>query len=637
MAITSVPGLQGLRVIAFESQRHQDVADLIVRHSGEPRVVPSLRRIPLKESQEAFTFAEQLLSGQVDTIVFFTGVGLQTLVEILETKVSVRDIIKALTPLTLVSRGPKPAAALRDLGLPSLQTAEPNTWREVLKTLDAQAPVQGRRVAVLESGIPNIEFLKALEERGASVARVPVYRWSLPEDPGPLQDAVRAVATGQADVLVFTSSLQVNHVMQTAQDMELAEEFQEALKRVLVASIGPLCSDRLAKFNLPGDFEPSHPDLKVFIAELAENARARLEKKRAVSGASAARATGARGAMDSLFLRACRRESTERTPVWLMRQAGRYMKNYRDLRSQVPMLELCRHPDLVAQVTVDAVQQLGVDAAIIFSDLLLVVEPLGFELEYSKGEGPLIRPPIRNAADVKRLRDVDVDLSLGFVLEAIGKTRASLPRDIPLLGFAGAPFTVASYLIEGESSRNYVRTKSFMYREPKAWDELLSKISRCLTDFLNRQVAAGAQAVQVFDSWVGCLSPADYQRFVLPHSRAVLRGLKPGVPVIHFGTQTGALLGLMKEAGGSVIGLDWRVNLAEAWQRLGSDVAVMGNLDPVVLFSSPEEIRAQAKRILDEAAGRPGHVFNLGHGILPETPVENVRALVRSVKELSAR
>ena len=313
------------------------------------------------------------------------------------------------------------------------------------------------------------------------------------------------------------------------------------------------------------------------------------------------------------------------------------MREYRDVRSKTTFLELCKTPALAAEVTVTAAERLGVDAAIIFADILLILEPMGIELEFAQGEGPIIHNPVRNTADVKRLLEIEDAAALSFVYEAISVTRDALKPDLPLIGFSGAPFTLASYMIEGGGSKNYVHTKQLMYNDSGAWHALMSLISRALVKYLNAQVDAGAQAVQLFDSWVGALGPDDYREFVLPHSRAVIAGVKPGVPVLHFGTGTGALLELMREAGGDVIGLDWRVRLDEAWQRVGHDVAVMGNLDPVALFANQDTLRTQAKRILDEAGGRPGHIFNLGHGILPETPVENVIALVEMVHEMSRR
>jgi uroporphyrinogen decarboxylase len=338
----------------------------------------------------------------------------------------------------------------------------------------------------------------------------------------------------------------------------------------------------------------------------------------------------------SPFMRACHRDAVPYTPIWLMRQAGRYMKEYRDVRVRMSFLELCKTPGLAAEVTVTAAERLGVDAAIIFADILLIIEPMGLQLEFNKGEGPVIHNPVRSAVDVDRLREVDDVGALSFVFAAIRETRSALRQGLPLIGFAGAPFTLASYIVEGGASKNYVHTKSLMYNDSGAWHAMMSLISRGLIKYLNAQIEAGAQAVQLFDSWVGALSPDDYREYVLPHTRNVISGVNSAAPVIHFGTGTSALLELMREAGGDVIGLDWRVRLDEGWERIGYDVSVMGNLDPVALFANQKHLRSQAKLILDQAGSRPGHIFNLGHGILPETPVENVIALVEAVHELSS-
>ncbi|RMF93676.1 MAG: uroporphyrinogen decarboxylase [Nitrospinota bacterium] len=338
----------------------------------------------------------------------------------------------------------------------------------------------------------------------------------------------------------------------------------------------------------------------------------------------------------SPFLKACRGEPTPYTPIWLMRQAGRYMEEYRQVRAKVSLLELCKTPDLAAEVTITAVERLGVDAAIIFSDILVLVEPMGVTLEFQKQRGPVLHTPLRSASDIRKLREVEVEEALGFVFEAIRQARAGLQPHIPLIGFAGAPFTIASYLVEGGASRNFEHTKTLMYQDPESWHALLSLISRTLVAYLNGQVKAGAQALQLFDSWVGCLSPSDYREFVLPHTRFVLERIIPGTPVIHFGTGTAALLELMREAGGSVIGVDYRVELDQAWKRLGA-VGIQGNLDPCVLLADRKVIEARAKRVLDQAGGRPGHIFNLGHGILPTTPVDNVLALVDFVHTYQPR
>ncbi len=343
-------------------------------------------------------------------------------------------------------------------------------------------------------------------------------------------------------------------------------------------------------------------------------------------------------AMDqSPFLKACRREPTDVTPVWLMRQAGRYMPEYREVRARFNFLDLCKRPDLATEVTVTAAERLGVDAAILFADILLILEPLGFHLEYAKGEGPVIHNPLRMANDVDRVIPLNDASPLNYVMEAVASIRSALKPNLPLIGFAGAPFTLACYAIEGGGSRHYEKAKAFMYADFGAWNALMDRLVDATAVYLNAQAASGAQVLQIFDSWVGCLSPRDYRRYVFPHMKRLFSLLAPGVPTIHFGTETTTLLEMQRDAGGSVIGLDWRVELGETWDRLGTDVAVQGNLDPVLLFAPIPEIEAQTRKILEQAAGRPGHIFNLGHGILPHTPVDHVLALVDMVHELSSK
>ncbi len=334
----------------------------------------------------------------------------------------------------------------------------------------------------------------------------------------------------------------------------------------------------------------------------------------------------------SAFLKACRLEPTEVTPVWFMRQAGRYMPEYQAVRSKVPFLDLCKDPGLATEVTVTAAERLGVDAAILFADILLILEPMGLDLEFTKGEGPAIHNPVRSAADVDRIRPLTDLAPLGYVFEAVRQIRAALNPSTPLIGFAGAPFTLACYAIEGGGSRHYVQAKTFMYRDQGAWDALMDRLVDATSAYLTAQAEAGAQVLQIFDSWVGNLGPEDYRRYVQPHMRRLLADLPADVPVIHFGTDTGSILELQRDAGGQVIGLDYRVDLAEAWGRLGPGVGVQGNLDPVALFAPIPELERRTRRILDQAAGRPGHIFNLGHGILPHTPVDHVLAVVDMVR-----
>ncbi|HQU42863.1 MAG TPA: uroporphyrinogen decarboxylase, partial [Pirellulales bacterium] len=426
-----------------------------------------------------------------------------------------------------------------------------------------------------------------------------------------------------------------------AQRLGLADELHEAFQGVVVASIGPTTSEMLHECELPVDLEPEHPKMGQLVqAAAARSVELSSAKRRRASVRSEpvirheAAATGPRPAWyDSPFMKACRREPCPTVPIWLMRQAGRYMPEYREVRAKTTFLDLCKNPALCAEVMITAVRRLGVDAAIIFSDLLPILEPMGMELEFAHGEGPLIHNPVREADDVDRLLELESVEALDFVMETVRLTRAGIDEKIPVIGFAGAPFTLASYAIEGGASRSYLHTKTLMYRDEPAWNALMGRLARSVTRYLNAQIAAGAQAVQLFDSWVGCLGPDDYRRYVLPHTKTVIDGIVPGVPLINFATGNPALVPQMAEAGGAAIGVDWRIRLDDAWRAIG-ERAIQGNLDPLVLLADRAEIRRRAHDVLRQAAGRAGHIFNLGHGILPQTPVDNVIALVDVVHEL---
>src|SRR6266404_297368 len=340
-------------------------------------------------------------------------------------------------------------------------------------------------------------------------------------------------------------------------------------------------------------------------------------------------------APDSRFVRACKVLPVDRTPVWFMRQAGRYMAEYRAVRRQHSLIEICKNPRLAAEVTITAAEILNVDAAIIFADLLLPLEVMGLPFHFSAGEGPVIERPVRSGEDIARLR-TDSAADLGYVAEAVDLVAKHFGDKLPVIGFCGAPFTLASYMIEGGGSKHYINTKKLMYAQPEAWDELLGKLVAVTSEYAREQVRAGADVIQVFDSWVGCLSVEDYRRYVVPRATELVKALQQaGAPIIYFGTDSATLLSSMKETGAEVIGLDWRIPLDQGWKAVRAG-AVQGNLDPVLLFAGWKEIEKNAREILRRADGRPGHIFNLGHGILPETPVENVRALARFVEEYSA-
>jgi uroporphyrinogen decarboxylase len=645
---------EGLGVAAFESRNAKEIATLISRHGGVPHVALSVREVPFEENAAVFGFAQKLLNEQLDAVIVMTGVGATTLLNILESRYSREEIVRALSKVTVVARGPKAVRALRNLGVPvTISVPEPNTWHEVLSELEEHPhsfELHGSRIAIQEYGVSNERFIGELKARGAEVLSVPVYRWALPEDLAPLKEVIQKIIDGRAQVVVFTNAVQVTHVMQVAGQTGIEESLRNALPQRVVCSVGPTCTEALNAQGITVDIEPEHHKMGILIHEAARLAPSLFRKK-------AQGETGARPLLEivspavppavesaprprwhnSRFMKACRREPTDATPVWLMRQAGRYLKEYQAIRARTPFLELCKNPDRVAEVTITATEKIGADAAILFADLLLIAEPMGFRLEYEKGSGPWVTPALRTPSDVDRLREVEPQDSLAFVFEAVRRTRAGLDPAKPLIGFSGAPFTLASYLIEGGASRNFRHTKALMFRDPGAWHALMERLTRGLIKYVNGQIEAGVQAVQIFDSWVGCLSPSDYREFVQPHARLLLQHLKPGVPIIHFGTGTGLLLESMRDAGGSVIGLDSHVELDEAWKRLGPEVAVQGNLDPMVLYADLPFIRQRVQKILRQAAGRLGHIFNLGHGVLPDTPVEHVIELVKMVHEESSK
>ncbi len=342
-------------------------------------------------------------------------------------------------------------------------------------------------------------------------------------------------------------------------------------------------------------------------------------------------------APNSIFVRACKSQPVERTPVWFMRQAGRYMPEYRAVRKRHSLLEICKKPALAAEVTITAAEILGVDAAIIFADLLLPLEVMGLPFHFAAGEGPVIEKPVRTTQDVAQLR-TDRAADLGYISEAVGLVAKHFAGRVPVIGFCGAPFTLASYMIEGGGSRHYLHAKKMMYNSPADWEALMRKLVDVTAEYSTAQVRAGADVIQIFDSWVGCLSVEDYRRYVLPHVTALVKRLQEtGAPVIYFGTDSATLLPAMNQTGANVIGLDWRIPLDQAWSDLEHRCAVQGNLDPVLLFADWKELKSRAEHILRLAAGHPGHIFNLGHGILPETPVENVKNLARLVQEYSAK
>jgi uroporphyrinogen decarboxylase len=635
---TEDQGLEGLAVAAFESRMAKEMEDLIVRHGGRPLVAPSMREVPLTQNKQAFAFFETLQKGGFDILILMTGVGTRTLFATLETQFAKSRVQKAFKHLTLVARGPKAAKALVDYGLKaSVTVPEPNTWHEVLGTLDYYKTVRGLNIAVQEYGVPNPELVAGLKERGArTVVSFPVYRWALPENIHPLKDLIESIVQGEAQVALFTSGQQIKNVFEVAKQMGREHHLTDSLAAMVVGSIGSVTTEALKEFEITPDFEPEHPKMGFLVKEASDQSREILEKKtpqqvRVTGPTPQAPPAPMVPLRDCLFLKACRKEAVPRTPIWIMRQAGRYLPGYRQVRAMVSFLDLCKTPELAAEVTVSAQEVLDVDAAILFADILLISEPMGFQLEFVESGGPVIRNPFRSKEDLARLQEVNCPSDLGYVMEAVKIIRSRLKPNIPLIGFAGAPFTLASYLMEGGGSRDYFHTRSIL-GDVVLWDAFMKSIVTSTISYLNAQIAAGAQAIQLFDSWVGILAPEEFQRLVLPYLKTLIKGIKPGVPIIYFGTQTEPFFPFMKETGANVIGVDWRVDLDKAWKELGN-VGIQGNMNPDVLLTDPSTIKVEAERILRLAGGKPGHIFNLGHGILPQTPVENALSLVQTVKE----
>ncbi|MDP1563147.1 MAG: uroporphyrinogen decarboxylase family protein, partial [Pirellulaceae bacterium] len=524
----------GARVASFESRQLVAMEQLIRKHGGVPFVSPSMQEAPETDASAPTLqeFAHRLLDGSVDTVIAMTGVGFKYLVDVLSTRYPRKKLLDFLCDITTIARGPKPNAAMHQLGVTaSYKVAAPHTWRDILTLVDANGLANNRCIAVLEYGETNPSLIAGLEARGANVLPVTIYRWLLPDDIEPLQANIQRLVAGQIDIAMFTSAQQVVHLLQVADMLGCRSAVVGALNEIVVASIGPTTSERLQEFGLPVTLEPDQGKMARLVSAAAKYWHEHSQRTPG-STSSAVRAfnpspplklnpvsqdlsatlldhrtraeTVAARFTDQLwyngpFLRACRREPTDVTPVWLMRQAGRYMQEYQEVRAQHTFLELCKNPQLCSEVMCTAVAKLGVDAAIIFSDLLPILEPLGFELSFGPGHGPKIHNPIERASDIDRVRPLAVMQALEFVTDTVRFTRRDLPSHIPVIGFAGAPFTLASYCIEGGGSRTFQRTKKLMYNDSSAWHELMSRLTDSVIVYLNAQVVAGAGCLQLFD------------------------------------------------------------------------------------------------------------------------------------------
>ncbi len=638
-----------LKVTSFESRLSNVMERLIIYHNGVPRVSPSMKEVPV-QSKDISGFAKDLYGSKVHILVLFTGVGTRMLSDLMTKKDGFEKYTTALQNVTVVTRGPKPVAALREISIkPDITIPSPNTWKDVLSTMDSELEIKDKTIYVQEYGAKNREFLKSLEDRGAKVKTITVYKWGFPDDLQPLKTTIRSILSKDEDVVLFTSSQQVVNLVRLASDLGSKNDLYEGLSNVVIGSIGPTTTETLKKYGISADYEPNDPRMGNLVRELARTANRLLTKKRKAQSLGIKTVNWKRTDMvwenvqgpgpknakrDPVFLKACNLETTDYTPVWIMRQAGRFLREYRQIRSKVSFTEMCKTRDLAAEVTLMAAEKLNVDAAIIFSDILLILESFGLDLEYQTNDGPRISKKLGSSSSISSLPEFEPD-SMKFVYDAIRLTRKALDPRKALIGFAGAPFTLASYAIEGSGSKNYAKTKTLMLQDPSSWDLLMNGLTGATASYLNGQIEAGADAVQIFDSWVGCLSPGDYREFVFPYTKRLVSMIDRSVPVILFGTDTSSLLKQIARTGCGVVGVDWKISIKKAWKQIGHNKAIQGNMDPVVLLSTRSRVNDEAKRILNETGGRPGHIFNLGHGILPNTPVDNVLSLVDTVHEHS--
>ncbi len=641
-----------LNVASFESRRSKEIGRLIEYNGGIPHIAESVVEVPSKSSKEIEELCLKLKNKEIDILIFLTGFGTKLLLENLERRLGTKPVKKLLSNTILVGRGIKSRSVLRNSGLTPLYSKPiPNTWQEIVKTLSDKQLLKDKNIAVQEYSKKNNRFIRSLKKGGANVLSIPVYKSELPKDTGPLVHLVSSIIKGRIDICLFTSSQQVANIFRFAKKLKKGEELKKSFKRVVIGSVGPNTSLALSDHGIKADYEPENPRMGNLVREMARRSQYLLTKKRTsaknrvdtniwkridTNWGSISEKNRKEITNNSAFMKACRRQKTDFTPIWIMRQAGRFSRHYRAVRASLSFLELCKSPQISSEVTLMAVDQLGVDAAIIFSDILLILEPLGINITYTKSDGPRVLNPLRTKKGIENIRKFETD-ELDFMFEALRITRRALKPEIPLLGFAGAPFTLASYAIEGGASRNFEITKSLMYKDPELWNRIMSVITDATIKYLNRQAKEGADAVQVFDSWIGCLSPEDYKTYVFPHMKKLFSEIDKDTPSIHFGTGTSSLLGLMKQAGGTVIGFDWRVDIDRAWKDIGYNCPVQGNLDPIVLFSTPSIIRKKVKELLGKVKGRKGHIFNLGHGVLPGTPPDNVLALIDAVHEYSSR
>ena len=636
-----------IKDIRFATLACDDSAELesaFAAVSGQLRVC-DLSDGPNRPNRDQAEFANRVLTGDIDTVVFVTGAGTRAIIESALQTVPRQRFLDGVADITTVAGSAAAALALKDYGIqPTVEAAQDPAdvaiWRRILIAVDRQGSSSSQNI-VLEKNADQSSLISGLESRGARLTPLAPFVDQIPENPATAIDLFEQIDSGQYHGLIFSDAASTSRFIFLAQRYGRVRLTNHLLDDHLVVCRDAGAAEILQDHGFAVDYVTKAFAPVAVVAEIGDNLAAIQKQKHLIrinmSGPATSPADPQAPWYNNPFMKACRGEPTDVTPIWMMRQAGRYMAEYREVRSKISFLDLCADSQLCSEVMCTAVSRLGVDAAIIFSDLLPILVPMGSDLEFVKGDGPVIHNPVRTNADIDRIKVLESNEPLQFVMDTVKQTRNDLPADMPLIGFSGAPFTLASYMIEGGSSRNYHNTKKIMYGDPSAWQVIMQKLTDSISLYVAGQVEAGAQCIQLFDSWAGCLSYEDYKKYVHPYVKSIIASIPSSVPVINFATGNPALLPLLADTAASVIGIDWRVRLDSAWETVGHDRAVQGNLDPTVLLTDPKEILRQAQVVLDQAGGRPGHIFNLGHGILPMTPVDNAIALVDAVHELSSK
>lgn len=632
--------------ISFESRMALPMQRMLEKKGATAIQAPSMQEVPLENHEHIIKFYEELKSGQYDIFILLTGVATRTFIDILSKKFPKEEVLETLKTKTKICiRGPKPKAVCQIHKIPiSYEAPEPNTWREIITTLQKETSLKNKSLAILEYGIPNQDLIQSLKEQSQALQTVSVYNWKLPDDCQALKEGIKKIINNEIDLALFTSANQIVNVMQIVQEMDVEILFRRAFYRTAIASIGPICSERLNEYQFDVDYEVFPNKIQDFVEGLSQKAPQLIEQKRLSAQKKWIRVKENTFPKDkakqitesSDFMKACRLEKTDKIPLWFMRQAGRYMSEYQALRSKKDFLSFCKDPELASEATISALERLGVDAAIIFSDILPIVEPMGLKLDYLEGKGPVIFNPIRTKNDINQLKDFQCQEALSFLSQALQLTRSKIHPRIPLLGFAACPFTLASYMIEGGSSKNFKKTKTLMQDDPQAWDKLLSKITNDTISYLKMQVSSGADALQIFDSWACHLSSEEYKKFALPYSQKIIQDIQQLCPLIHFGSFNNELLPLQIESGAKILSLDWRLDLQKALEIIPDHIVIQGNLNPEFLFEDQTRLLKEVETLLSLVGNRPGFIFNLGHGIKPKTPVQNVIDVVDFVHEWSA-